>query len=182
MLALCTTPIQEICSQGLDKNMLVLYFTLKYFNYDRNMDTLLSGNKNAVDLKLFVAFFQYSSNYFKLFQWYKINKESTLNYTFWVWSSGKLSCMTHGPHRCECLSGDIWSKALDEFSLKLHVFLYKILQMMSSFREKRELKKLKFISVFSSTLSRSISLFFLIELLKHDLLLVWFILFLRKCT
>lgn len=33
--------------QGLDENMLVLYFTLKYFNSDRGMDALLAGNKNA---------------------------------------------------------------------------------------------------------------------------------------
>lgn len=41
------TPIQEICFQGFDKNMLVLYSTLKYFNSDRDMDTLLAGNKEC---------------------------------------------------------------------------------------------------------------------------------------
>lgn len=52
MLTLCTTGIQEICFQGLDKNMVVLYVTLEYFNSDKNMDTLLAGNKNYVDLNL----------------------------------------------------------------------------------------------------------------------------------
>lgn len=50
---------------GLDKNILVQYFTLKYFNSNRDIDTLLAGNKNAVNLKLFITFFQYNSNYFK---------------------------------------------------------------------------------------------------------------------
>lgn len=68
MLALYTTPIQEICFQRLHKNMLVLYSTLKYFNSGRDMDTFLAVNKNAVDLKLFIAFFQYNSNYFKWVQ------------------------------------------------------------------------------------------------------------------
>lgn len=40
MLALYSTSIQEICFQSLDKNMLVLYFNSKYFNSDRDMDTL----------------------------------------------------------------------------------------------------------------------------------------------
>lgn len=45
MLTSCATGIQEICFQGLDKNMVVLYVTLKYFNSDRDMDTLLAGIK-----------------------------------------------------------------------------------------------------------------------------------------
>lgn len=36
----------------VDENMVLLYVTLKYFNSDRDMDTLLAGNKNAVDLNL----------------------------------------------------------------------------------------------------------------------------------
>ena len=52
MLALCTTGIQGICFQGSDKNMVVLYVTIKYFNSDRDMDALLVGNKNTIDLNL----------------------------------------------------------------------------------------------------------------------------------
>lgn len=34
------------------KNTVLLYVTLTYFNSDKDMDTLLSGNKNAMDLNL----------------------------------------------------------------------------------------------------------------------------------
>lgn len=52
VLTLCATGIQEICFQGLDENMVVLFVTLKYFNSDRDMNALLAGNKNAIDLNL----------------------------------------------------------------------------------------------------------------------------------
>lgn len=51
-LPLCTMGMQEICFQGLDENMVLLYVTLKYFNSDRDTDTLLARNKNAIDLNL----------------------------------------------------------------------------------------------------------------------------------
>lgn len=52
MFSLCSVGMQEACCQGLAKNMVVLYVTLKYFNSDRDMDSLLTENKSAVDMNL----------------------------------------------------------------------------------------------------------------------------------
>lgn len=54
---LCTTGVEGICFKGLDKNMIVPYVALKYFNSNRDMDILLAGNKNAVDLNLIYSLF-----------------------------------------------------------------------------------------------------------------------------
>lgn len=52
-----TTGTEGIRFKGLDKNMLVPYIALKYFNSNRDMDILLAGNKNAVDLNLIYSLF-----------------------------------------------------------------------------------------------------------------------------